>query len=74
MRTVTFYADTNRSGGKLHVETDGCIVNITVGLRNLEGCQVTRIDVLPDDEVRGGKWKMVQGSYATLVELRGEPE
>lgn len=38
----------------LHVEADGCIVNIHVGLTDLKGRHVTRVDVIPDDERRGG--------------------
>lgn len=36
----------------LHIETDGCIVNIRVGLRDSEGRGVTSIEILPDDETR----------------------
>lgn len=38
----------------LHIETDGCIVNIRVGLTNTEGQRVTSIEILPDGEGRGG--------------------
>lgn len=54
MKRVTFYADTNRSGNLLHIETDGAIVNIHVGLINNEGKQVTRVNVIPDNASRGG--------------------
>lgn len=36
----------------LHIETDGAIVNITVGLTDADGNPVTRIDISPDDETR----------------------
>lgn len=53
METIQFYA--NDSGRKtLHIETDGCVVNIDVGLTDAEGRQVTRVSVSPDDETRGG--------------------
>lgn len=54
MKTERFYAATNRSDNLLHIETDGCIVNIQVGLRNRDGNPVTVVSVLPDDESRGG--------------------
>ena len=54
MKRITFYADTNRSDNLLHIETDGCVVNIQVGLSDSDGRQVTRIDVHPDSEYRGG--------------------
>lgn len=50
-RRATFYAG-NRGPKTFHIETDGCIVNITVGLRTRDGREVTRVDVLPDDETR----------------------
>lgn len=52
MRRESFYASTNRSGNLLHIETDGCVVNIHVGLIDADGHEVTRVDVLPDDERR----------------------
>lgn len=54
MRTVQFYSGTNRSGNLLHIETDGAVVNIRVGLHDSDGRKVTSIEVLPDDEHRGG--------------------
>lgn len=38
----------------LHIETDGAVVNIRVGLQDREGREVTSIEILPDDESRGG--------------------
>jgi hypothetical protein len=54
MKRVSFYAKTNRSGNVLHIEADGCVVSIEVGLADRDGRRVTRVDVLPDDESRGG--------------------
>ena len=54
MKRESFYAKTNRSGNLLHVETDGCVVNVYVGLTDAEGRQVTRVDVSADGESRGG--------------------
>lgn len=54
-KLATFYAGRGQSRVKtFHVETDGCIVNITVGLVDQYGRRVTRVDVVPDDERRGG--------------------
>lgn len=36
----------------LHIETDGCIVNIRVGLIDREGHRVTSVEIIPDDESR----------------------
>lgn len=65
MKTVSH---TNKSRDKLlHVEAEGVTVNIQVGLVDYEGRQVTRIDVLPDGESRGGDasgyvWDFVDGA------------
>ena len=52
MRRESFYAATNRSGNLLHIEVDGAIVNIHVGLHDNDGNQVTAVSVLPEDETR----------------------
>ena len=49
MKRIAFHADTNRSGGILHIETDMCIVNIHVGLFDAEGRPVTNITIIPDN-------------------------
>ena len=54
MRRLSFHAKGNRSGNLLHIETDGCVVNIHVGLTDDQGRAVTRVDVLADNEGRGG--------------------
>lgn len=54
MKTVQFYADTNRSDNLLHIETDGCIVNIHVGLTDNQGRRVTSVSISPEDKSRGG--------------------
>lgn len=54
MKSIQFYADTNRSDNLLHIETDGAIINIHVGLCDAQGRRVTRIIVSPEDESRGG--------------------
>jgi hypothetical protein len=54
MKRIHFYADTNRSDNLLHIETDGGIVNIHVGLHDSDGHAVTAIQVIPDDQSRGG--------------------
>jgi hypothetical protein len=54
MRRETFYAGHNRSGNVMHIETDGCVVEIHVGLTDERGRPMTRVDVIPDDERRGG--------------------
>lgn len=52
-KRAAFYA--RRCGPQtFHIEVDGAIVNIMVGLETRNGRQVTRVDIIPDDERRGG--------------------
>lgn len=71
MKRITFYAGRNRSGNKLHIETDGAIVNITVGLRDSAGRRATSVQVSPDNYAeRGGRW-VLDGSRVVQL-LDGE--
>lgn len=55
MKTVQYYSGSrNRTGNLLHIETDGCVVNIHVGLTDRQGRTVTNVEIIPDDESRGG--------------------
>ena len=48
MKRIEFY-NTNRSNNLLHIETEGCIINIRVNLQNDEGHSVTHVEILKDD-------------------------
>lgn len=70
MRRIEF-GKRNRSGNLLHVEAPGCIVNIRVGLTDAEGREVTRVDVLPEDETRspdpdGYYWRQTPGDARVI--------
>jgi hypothetical protein len=56
MRRIGF-TKRNRSGNLLHIETEGAIVNIRVGLEDTEGREVTSIEILPD-ETTDEKWEV----------------
>lgn len=47
MRRISFYKN-NKSDDLLHIETEGCIVNIRVNLHNTAGKEVTSISIKPD--------------------------
>lgn len=53
-KRATFYAARKPRPKMFHVEVDGAIVNITVGLTDDEGHLITRVDVIPDGPLRGG--------------------
>lgn len=82
MKTIRFYADSNRSENLLHIETDGCVVNIHVGLTNSDGQKITRVDVLPEDASRGGDgegriWEIDPDDgvgVARVVQAKATPE
>jgi len=81
MKTIRWHAVPRHSRAinnpnVLHVEADGCIVNVEVGLTDARGRKVTRVDVLPDDERRGGDingrtWRLVGSRSARVVQLKG---
>ena len=48
MKAISFY-NNNRSNDTLHIETEGCIVNIRVNLRDMEGREVTSVEIIPDN-------------------------
>ncbi len=54
MRRISFYHGKRNKQDILHIETDGCIVNIQVGLHDVDGRQVTSVRISPDDKTRGG--------------------
>jgi delta 1-pyrroline-5-carboxylate dehydrogenase len=53
----------------LHIEADGAIINVTVGLYNDAGQRVTMIEVIPDDprRVGGPIWTMDRGDGVALT-------
>lgn len=79
MKSIQFYADTNRSDNLLHIETDGCVVNIRVGLTDFDGRRVTSVSISPEDESRGGDgqgsiWTVAEDSNAFVTRvIRHEP-
>lgn len=73
MKRLTF-SNRNRSGNLLHIEIPGAVVNIHVNLRDREGHEVNRIDILPDNEHRGGDaegrmWDVDSNSDGTVTRL-----
>lgn len=56
MRRISF-TRRNRSDNLLHIETDGAIINIRVGLTDLDNNPITRVDVIPDgDQFESPGW------------------
>ena len=58
MKTISWHPSRRRSGSNpniLHIEAEGCIVNIHVGLTDALGCSVTRVSIIPD-RYAGEEW------------------
>lgn len=55
MKTIQHHATARDK--LLHVETEGCVVNISVGLHDREGREVTSVEIVPDRYV-GGEWTL----------------
>jgi hypothetical protein len=73
VKRISFYAGRNRSGNQLHIETDGAIVNVRVGLHDTDGRRVTSVQVSPDNYAeRGGHW-VLDGSRVVQL-LDGETQ
>mgnify|MGYP005829683835 CR=1 FL=1 len=54
----------------LHIEADGCIVNVYEKLHDRFGRDVTVVEILPDDETRGGDWKLYGYMNNRVVKLK----
>jgi hypothetical protein len=77
MRRIGFGRN-NRSGNLLHIEIPGAIVNIYVNLHDNQGREVTLVDILPDNEHRGGDedgrmWDVDSNSDGTVTRLIRRP-
>jgi hypothetical protein len=78
MKRVEF-SNRNRSDNLLHVEIPGGIVNIRVNLHDREGREVVNIEIIPDDQRRGGDgqgriWDVDSNEDGTVTRLIRRPE
>jgi hypothetical protein len=65
MKTVTHTA--NARDRLLHIETDGCVVNVRIGLTDSQGRRVTSVEILPDRGA-GEEWHLVGTSNNRVIE------
>lgn len=71
MKTVTFHRGPRNRHDVLHVETDGCIVNIRPGLSDTDGHQVTSVEIIADDYCEeGGRWHVNDDPHQTRTKVR----
>jgi len=50
----------------LHIETEGCIVNIQVGLSDRDGNPVTIVSIIPDEYI-GESWTLKGQGHNRLI-------
>jgi hypothetical protein len=79
MQREAFYYSPRNQYNTLHIETDGCIVNIRVGRFDKDGRQITCVDVVPDGEDRGGDgagriWRILPGDADGVTRVICDPE
>lgn len=57
--------------GVLHIEAEGCVVNVREGLEDQYGRSVTSIEVIPDDQMVGDPtWRLYGGRNNRVVKLK----
>jgi hypothetical protein len=55
----------------LHIETEGCIVNIIEGLYDQNGRSVISVEIIPDDRFMGERIWRLRGTHNNrIVELK----
>jgi hypothetical protein len=55
----------------LHVETEGCVVNITIGVHDVHGRRFTAVEVVSEEpDADGAVWE-VQGPGTVIVRCEG---
>jgi hypothetical protein len=60
-----------RKDGLIHLEVEGCIVNIHQGLKDSLGRKVTSVEIIPDDHYAGERpWKLRGARNNRLVQLK----
>lgn len=70
MKTISWYPPRTPRGlnpNILHIEAEGCIVNVEVGLTDAQGRRVTRVEVIPDHQA-GGEWDADGLTAARVIE------
>ena len=55
-----------RGGNGLHIEAEGCIVNIIEGIHDIKGRAVTAIEILPDNHYAGERIWITQPKYSNI--------
>jgi hypothetical protein len=55
----------------LHIETEGCVVNVTIGLHDMSGRRFTAVEVVSEEPDGDGSVWSVSGSGTVIVRRVG---
>jgi hypothetical protein len=55
----------------LHIETEGCVVNVTIGLHDMAGRRFTSVEVVSEEPDADGAVWTVQGAGTVIVRREG---
>jgi hypothetical protein len=56
---------------ELHIEAEGCVINIREGLTDLKEREVTSIEILPDNHCCGERiWKLIGSVNNRIIKLK----
>ena len=59
-----------KKGNLKHIEVEGCIINITTGLKDKYNRKVTIININPDGKIYGDNWKLYGTTNNKVVNLK----
>jgi len=60
--------------GTMHIEAEGCIVNVREGLTDQYGRRVTSIQILPESRGAGSSWARRGPANVRVVQLKGRKQ
>jgi hypothetical protein len=59
-----------KEGHRYHMEFEGCIVNVTENLTDLQGRKVTHVEIIPDVYAGENKWKVFGCRNNRVIQLK----
>jgi hypothetical protein len=73
MRVIELMPKESKGVQKLHIETHGCVINVTVNLTNMAGKKVTSVEILPD-RYMGEEWHLAEEAPVNIRVVEGKAE
>ncbi len=69
-KTIGHYTNKEKRMRTLHIETEGCIVNIRVGLIDRKEREVTSVEIIPDKYSGEAKRKLIGSLNNRIIKLK----